>query len=225
MSTLGKRIRYIRTEVLEINQTSFAEKLGFSRTATISDYEKDKRNPDIDTLRKIGDISGVALGWLLTGEGAVSIYDRSEPAGAEDAGKTLYSGDFAKLEVYAMAGDGRRFPAGEPVDTVFVPMREHNESTVAALVKGESMSPVIVDGAIVGVDKTDRHVVNGRLYAVWLDYEGMSIKRVFVYPDRIVLKSDNPGFPETNIPNVVNAPGGLGADFIVGRVKWVFQRY
>ena len=57
MSTLGERIKYVRDGILKVNQSAFAEMLGFSRVATISDYEKNKRNPDVATLCRMADIS------------------------------------------------------------------------------------------------------------------------------------------------------------------------
>ena len=69
MSTLGERIRHVREKILKVNQAEFARDLGFSRVATISDYEKDKRSPDVAVLRKIASIGSVTLEWLLTGRG------------------------------------------------------------------------------------------------------------------------------------------------------------
>ena len=45
MSTLGERIKYVRDGILKVNQSAFAEMLGFSRVATISDYEKIRETP------------------------------------------------------------------------------------------------------------------------------------------------------------------------------------
>lgn len=223
MQTLGERIKHVRGSILKINQAAFADILGFSRVATISDYEKNKRNPDISTLCKIADASSVSLDWLLTGKGEMSSSDiaRTGPP-VKETGGTIYSEDYATVEVYSMVGSGRpkEFPRGEPIGTVSVPRRDLSGKIVALRVEGEGMSPNILDCSIVGIDTDDRHLVSGKLYAVWLEYEGVTIKRVFVYPDRIVLKPDNPTFPETAIPM-----SNIGEDFIIGRVRWVFQRY
>jgi phage repressor protein C with HTH and peptisase S24 domain len=222
MSTLGERIKYVRSVILKMNQADFAEKLGFSRVATISDYEKDKRSPDITTLRKIASSGTVTLDWLLTGEGPVSIYETRGAAEAKEARKTVYSGDFVRVNVFDMstAGNTKDFPAGEPVDIFYIPRKDYKMEVAALRLEGDSMSPTILDGATVGIDRSERHLVSGRLYAVWLGYEGITIKRVFVYPDRVVLKPDNRAFPETDIPTDLK-----GDDFIIGRVKWIFQRY
>ncbi|MBI5560111.1 MAG: helix-turn-helix transcriptional regulator [Deltaproteobacteria bacterium] len=223
MLTLGERIKHIRDSILKINQASFADMLGFSRIATISDYEKNKRNPDISTLCKIADLSSVSVDWLLTGRGEIFSSDaaRSMPP-LKETGGPLYFEEHTTVEVYSMAGSGRpaEFPKGEPVGVISIPKRDSMEGIVAVRVEGEGMSPNILDGATVGINTKDRHLISGKLYAVWLDYEGVTIKRVFVYPDRIVLKPDNPTFPETAVPTA-----NIGAEFIIGRVKWVFQRH
>jgi phage repressor protein C with HTH and peptisase S24 domain len=222
MSSLGERIRHIRYDISKLNQADFAEKLGFSRVATISDYEKDKRSPDITTLRKMAVLGAVTLEWLLTGEGPVSIYETSATVSAKEDKKAVYSEEFVRVDIFdaTVAGGPEKFPAGEPVDVVYVPKSDYREDTVALRLEGDGMSPNILDKATVGVDRSDKRLVSGRLYAVWLDYEGVTIKRVFVYPDRVVLKPDNPTFPETAIPT-----GEKTENFIIGRVKWVFQKY
>lgn len=222
MSSLGERIRYVREEILKLNQANFANKLGFSRVATISDYEKDKRSPDITILRKIANIGSVTLEWMLTGSGKISVYEPASPAVSYEGGSSVYSRNFVEVNVYdiSSAGDPKNFPGAEPVDRAFIPKADYEKGPVAIRVKGDAMSPNILDGATVGVDIRDRRLVSGGLYAIWLNFEGVTIKRVFVYPDRVVLKSDNPTFPETAVYNV-----NRSEEFIIGRVVWVYQRY
>ncbi len=222
MSTLGERIKHIRDELLHINQAAFANKLGFSRVATISDYEKNKRSPDIQTLCKIASLGSVSLDWLLTGKGPMFVYSAKELKSTGENAHPVYCEEYVTVEVYGMAGSRgpKEFPKGEPIDAVSIPKRDYKDGMVVIRVEGDSMEPSILDGATVGVDTRDRHLISGKLYAVWLNYEGATIKRVFVYPDRIVLKPDNPTFPETTIPTK-----NIGEDFIIGRVKWVYQRY
>lgn len=216
MLTLGERIRYIRESILRLNQADFANKLGFSRVATISDYEKNKRSPDITSLRKMATSSGVTLEWLLTGNGPITIYDIQNSTEAKEGAGPAYSDDFVEVKVY-----GKDFPGGaDPIDSILIPKKDFEIGPLAVRVEGNGMSPTILDGATVGVNRKDRRLVSGGLYAVWLNYEGVTIKRVFIYPDRIVLKPDNPAFPETAIPSK-----NIGEDFIIGRVAWLYQRF
>lgn len=216
MLTLGDRIRHVRSKILKLNQASFADNLGFSRVATISDYEKNKRNPDITSLRKIASLANVTLEWLLTGNGPIFLPGREESVPA------LYTVDFVDVKVYDMskAKGPKNFPGTDPLGTMRIPKCDFKKGSIAIRVKGNGMYPTILDGAIAGIDVSERGIVSGSLYAVWLNFEGAAVKRIFVYPDRIILKPDNPAFPETTIP-----AGSIGEDFIIGKVVWLYQRY
>lgn len=222
MLTLGERIRHIRESILKVNQASFADNLGFARIATISDYEKNKRNPDITTVRKIASIGNVTLEWLLTGRGPISVSDAIKPNEAKEPQPSFYPGDFAEVKIYDMAlvSAPRDFPGCEPIGFMPVPREDFNKGPVAIRVRGVGMVPNIIDGAIAGLDTANKAITSGDIYAVWLNYEGATIKRLFVYPDRIILRPDNPTFPESSIPTA-----NLGDEFIIGRVVWLYQRY
>lgn len=58
---------------------------------------------------------------------------------------------------------------------------------------GDSMTPRIQDGDLVAVRKQDE-VENGEIAAVRIDNEA-TLKRVFVFPDHIELRAENPAFP------------------------------
>ncbi|HEY4707339.1 MAG TPA: XRE family transcriptional regulator [Thermodesulfobacteriota bacterium] len=220
-TTLGERIRQVREELLKLNQADFAKKIGFSRLATISDYETDKRSPDIAALRKIALLGNVTLDWLLTGQGTASLSEARAPfALSED--RPPYRRDFAEVKVYdpVTAGPPSVFPASEPIDAIMVPERDYEAGRIAIRVNGDGMRPGIVDGAVAGIDTGFKQIVSGRIYAVWLNFEGVTLKRVFAHPDRIVLKPDNPSFPE-----VALFTAGPKEDFLIGRLAWLYQRY
>ncbi|MHB1664259.1 MAG: S24 family peptidase, partial [bacterium] len=86
-------------------------------------------------------------------------------------------------------------------------------------VKGESMEPTVKENGYVGVDINDKEYISGKIYAVYLrDENGVAIKRVFINGDNMILKSDNPMFPERVI-NKKNTD-----DFsLIGRVTCVIQ--
>lgn len=70
--TLGERIKHIRVNILKLNQSDFAHKIGLESPAGVSKYENGQREPDIATLLKIIHIAKVSADWLLTGEKAES---------------------------------------------------------------------------------------------------------------------------------------------------------
>lgn len=133
------------------------------------------------------------------------------------------SSDFARIDVYAMAGAGSASELGdsEPLESIVLPASFTSPSTVAIKVRGESMEPTIYDGAVVGIDREERQIINGKVYAVWIPYEGSVIKRVFVDHEKVILRSDNPLFPEFSIPfsDITDR-----ADIIIGKATWVVQQ-
>lgn len=66
-TTLGNRIRTIRKSI-GLDQKGFADRLDLKRKATISDYERNKKEPKIATLRNIAETGNVSLDWLLAGK-------------------------------------------------------------------------------------------------------------------------------------------------------------
>ena len=60
---LGKRLRYLR-EKHNLSQLALAKKLGIPNQ-NISNYEREFRHPDYDTLQKIADFFEVSIDWLL----------------------------------------------------------------------------------------------------------------------------------------------------------------
>jgi phage repressor protein C with HTH and peptisase S24 domain len=71
----------------------------------------------------------------------------------------------------------------------------------------------------VGVDLQDREIVGGKTYAVWIPYEGVTVKQVYVDPEnnQFILRSENAKHPDQRLPVVGRE------NLIVGRVKWVMQ--
>src|SRR3989337_2636429 len=167
MSTLGERIKYVRDGILKINQSAFAEMLGFSRVATISDYEKNKRNPDITTLCKMADIGVISVEWLLTGKGSISgpaSSGHAKSTGSNiESGKSLYCEECATIEVYGMDGAGspKEFPKGEPVGSICIPQKDAAKGIVALRVEGDGMTPTIIAGATAGIDTNAGHLLTG----------------------------------------------------------------
>ena len=66
MDSLGKRLKYIRKQN-SLTQIEFAQQIGVSQ-GTLSDLEKDKCKPSVDTLISLRVNLDVDLNWLLTGE-------------------------------------------------------------------------------------------------------------------------------------------------------------
>lgn len=68
METLGKRIKHCRKS-LNLSQLEFADKVQVGSVGAVSNWEKDKRIPDVNTLTIISKLACVSLDWLITGVG------------------------------------------------------------------------------------------------------------------------------------------------------------
>ncbi|MDH2420628.1 LexA family transcriptional regulator [Cobetia amphilecti] len=90
------------------------------------------------------------------------------------------------------------------------------EQAACATVTGNSMEPAIIDGSPIGIDKSCRHIIDGKIYA--LDHGGMlRVKRLYRLPlNRMRVVSDN----HIEYPEEVYTLGDPDAPKIIGRVFW-----
>lgn len=129
------------------------------------------------------------------------------------------------LQVYAKAGAGAACEEeeGKPIFSVAVPEQYIRPHISTLLIAGESMEPTILDRAVVGVNRESSEIIQGKIYAVRLPYEGVVVKRLFLdHREKcFVLRSDNKGgdYPD------IKLPFEEGDAFVYGRVVWVLQSY
>ena len=128
------------------------------------------------------------------------------------------------INVYALAGAGPGFELeeSEALATIRVPPDYAMRCDCAVMVKGDSMTWTIKNGAVVGIMRKNFDFISGEVYAVRLPYEGLSIKRVIVdaAAGEYIIRSDNPDkekYPDRRLPITEYD------DIIMGRVVWVWQ--
>ncbi len=204
--TIGGRIRYVRIQA-GLTQEQLALQLSISYP-TLSKYENGHRVPSADFLQRLVRVVGCDPGWLLTGEDSARL--RTSTDGSDD---------FVCLDVYPPAGGmGERVLRGETaVGRVVVPARVARPEATALLVSDAAMRPTINERAVVIVDSGDKEVQSGRVYALWIPYEGVAIRRLFLGTDDAIIKADNPIYP----PFSVSYEKLL--EYVMGRVRWVKQ--
>lgn len=77
METIGDRIKFLRNSY-SMNQSTFANAINISQ-ASLSDLEKGKTKPSVDTLINISDKFGISLDWLVKGSSIIdTTYTKSE---------------------------------------------------------------------------------------------------------------------------------------------------
>ncbi len=72
---LGERIRHARL-ANNISQKELAGRMGVAQT-TVSQWENDSREPDLKTLRRLADVTGVNLAFLVEADADAGAKDRS----------------------------------------------------------------------------------------------------------------------------------------------------
>lgn len=127
------------------------------------------------------------------------------------------------VEPKVAAGSPETVTTEQVVDIVFIHRRALKRRTVrnylCTYVKGDSMSPVLRDGAIVCIDTRarpeGRKVPKDSIWAVRKD-EGAVVKHIQIEEDRILLVSANPAYDIESV---------AGDDPIIGRVVGAWQSF
>ena len=176
MNTLGDRIRILRSG-RALTQQAVAEALGVSRSA-VAMWEKDEREPDLETLAQLAKLLDVPLSALVEREEAPMpenlrpVRARRIPLlGAIAAGEPIFAEE--EHETYVDVGGGVR-------------------ADFALEVKGESMEPLYKDGDVVYIRRQD-DVRDGQVAAVVVD-DSATLKRVYHLPVGVQLMPLNPAF-------------------------------
>lgn len=211
-----------RREELKYSQGRLGELLNVDYRQ-IQNYESGKTKIAIDYLLKIAKILKVDISYFFSSYKSKKQIP-SIPALSVSDETAIDESKYQVLPVIAFAGAGKFIDLTEiePVDTLLVPKEfAVNGSTVIIKVIGNSMEPMIKEGAFIGVDKDDKRFIAGKIYAVYLPFEGAVIKRVYLDLENVILKSENKDFPDIVIPSKKIDR----ENFIIGKVKWVMQKF
>lgn len=108
MMTCGDKIAALRDK-RGLTQEDLASKIGISR-ASLSHYEKGRRDPDYNTLTKIADFFKVSVDYLLGRTDDPSIIS---DLGVRELSDNLELSDEQILEKFAFTIDGRKLTPEE----------------------------------------------------------------------------------------------------------------
>lgn len=213
------RLEKIINEKFGGNISRFSRASGVP-VSTIRSYVRQEKiaTPGMDMLKKLAVAAGVGVQDIypipdfekVGSEGLVDHGDHTVPVLAHD--KCISVGVFDLFQAHLDA------PVSLGVFCVSAVL--YSPTMIVLRARGGSMSPTISDGALVGVDKSDRQIVSGDMYVVRRPYEGAVIRRVYVSGDEIVLSPESREHQVLTLKDV--SPSNV--DFIIGKVKWVIQR-
>ena len=207
---IGNKIRDKRLENKQ-SQTTLAELLG-THQSMISSLENGERLPDIEFVVRFAGLFGVGIDWIVT--------DGMEPTPLVSDPQEDYT---VTLPVKAMAGAGNPccMDQLEPIGHITIDKSYNGPNIQVLQIRGNSMEPTIMDGSHVGIDITEKEIISGQMYAVFIPHEGVVVKRIWIGPELIKISSDNPSAPDHDMM----AERINWDTFIQGRVKWTVQKY
>ncbi len=192
-------------------------------------YEKGLCEMKIHRLEKIAEILKTKISFSFVESEPITkeIKNKSSitavPAIAYNNEKYIDTSKYKKIPVYSFSEIEESLSVAKttPIDVITL-SKEYalNGSLLAVKVLERGMEPIIQEGAYIGIDKSDRTIIPGNIYAVYLPYGGILIKKVYINFENLTLKSENKDFPNIEKPlKDINL-----SSFIIGRVKWVIQK-
>lgn len=182
--------------------------------------------PKSETLKKIKQLKGCSIDWLLTGEGE-PFPDQAEPntTAHDTLGNPVDVEEFVfvpRYDIQAAAGHGRLVGDEKPVFTMafrrywvenYVTRDTKNLSVIS--VKGDSMEGVLNDGDSILINHNETTPRDG-LYVLRIN-ENLLVKRLQLMPGGIVnVISANEAYPTFEI-DLKHMQDDIS---IIGRVEW-----
>lgn len=182
--SIGKKIRQLR-ETAKLSQAELASVLGVSDKA-VSTWEMEKKTPRMGTLQALADYFGVSKSYLI-----------------EDSQPEIPQG-FRPLPTMRKIPRVGRIACGEPILAeenieTYDNVPDNWKADFTLICVGDSMAPKIQDGDLVAIRQQEQ-VENGQIAAVLIDNEA-TLKRVYVYPDKLILRPENPDYEPIVIMN------------------------
>ncbi|ELN2738931.1 XRE family transcriptional regulator [Pluralibacter gergoviae] len=199
---INDRIREARRNS-QMTQDALAKRIGLTK-ATISQWESGSTTPNGKNLINLAETLSVTPEWLLTGknvepkdvtpnariEGGFSVWDSATPLEDDEVEIPFYQ------EIELSAGNGTYVDldnTGYKLRFAKSTLRKAGVDVSCAAcvsVYGNSMEPVLPDGAVVGIDTSKNSVKDGKMYAI--DQDGLlRVKLLYRLPSGYRIRSYN----------------------------------
>lgn len=186
MSTFSERLKLLRSEK-GWSQQRLADELGVSKSS-VNMYERGEREPSFETTEAIADSFNVDMDFLY-GRSPVRLKNPIIRPSIPDGFEPMP--EMSTVPLVGQIACGNPITAEENIeDTVSVPATWHADFTLRCV--GNSMEPRIQDGDLVAIHSQPL-VENGEIAAVRIDCEA-TLKRVYLYSDRMVLQPENQAY-------------------------------
>jgi hypothetical protein len=207
-------------------QVQLAEILGI-RQSSISDAKRRNSVP-AEWFLKLFRKFGLNPDWLEFGGDPVylkSIEGQIPAKSLESLGnygqpRPLSRGRIVPVSNMAGADDSSTGWIPMVIEELNIPESFYAEALSVVKVEDAGMEPIIRRGAFVGIDRNQKRLIPGEVYAIQAPHQGLMLKRVYSDPEngRFILRSENSNHPEQYIP--IDQQEGK----TVGRVVWILQQ-
>lgn len=179
--SIGSNIKRLRMEA-KLSQSELGKIAGVTDKA-VSTWESDIKTPRMGAVEKMAAYFGIPKSAILDD---VNLSSPQVPFGFQPLP------EMSSVPRVGRIACGTPILAEENIEALdSVPSAWRADFTLVCV--GDSMTPRIQDGDLVAVHK-QYEVENGEIAAVRIDNEA-TLKRVFVFPDHIELRAENPAFP------------------------------
>jgi len=180
--------------------------------------------PGIDKVAQIAKVKGVALDWLINGEGEMSSVELPQLPQRVQATELEAKSEFTlvpRLDVQASAGAGRVTIGEDPLEylafqSTWLRSRNINPAFARILTaRGDSMEETIRDGDVLLVDTSVNRIRDNTIYVIVYG-DMVLVKRVHGRLNgSLQLISDNPRYPAEEL-----SAGEIEQLHVAGRVMW-----
>ncbi|MGL5717766.1 MAG: helix-turn-helix domain-containing protein [Paraclostridium sp.] len=202
--SVGKKIKLLRDK-MSLEAQKLAQDLNVGKS-TLSNWENDRRSPDAITLIKIANYFDVSVDYLLGNDNKKT--DDTDIMNLKGDNirfiKKVYESEMVKIPVLGTIKAGIPMFAEENIiDYEYVHQEEliMGEETFFLDVKGDSMiNARIHEGDRVRIRKQNLIENNGEIYAVNVNGDEATLKRVYIEENGIRLISENPAYPSMFYP-------------------------
>lgn len=208
-------------------QVELAAILGIKQSS-ISDAKKRQSIP-AEWYMKLFENLGINPDWLKKGIGPV--YLRTEAGYVPGNGDNItinhdllldpasYSDIVTVYSLYNIINKKDSFIDFNPIGKLSVPKIYIKDGIIVLKMDNNSASPIILNGAYIGIDTFFKNPISGEFFAIYIPHEGIVLRKIFWKQEEniFVLRAENKEFPEYYITYKQK-------ERILGRLSWIMQK-
>lgn len=188
MSILAENIKYLRNK-LGVTQERLAEEVNYNSPSTVQKWESGAAEPRFGTLRLIASFFGVSTDDLAYID--LRRRDEESPTSIPNIEKVP---NMKYVPIIGTIACGDPITAEQNIES-YAAVPDNIKCDFVLRCKGDSMTGArIYDGDLVYIH-AQPEVENGQIAAVQIDGD-VTLKRVYAFSDHLILRAENPVFPD-----------------------------